>query len=165
MSPGSSLTGNVQGCPTLRVRSSAMYPPPPQHDLPPVPHLLPARQFWELELCDQLQCMPEALSTHVAEACYWWIRGTKKEWQWWAWRIPALARYLDGLLDMLEEFRPQGASAELQGFQVDFAALYLADSWVRLELTAATMCWPMCHIHLPCWEVVLHQATSPEVGG
>ena len=142
-----------------------MYPPPPQQDMPPVQHLLPSRQLWELELYDQLQCMPDTLAMHIAEACYWWIWGTKRAWRWWTLRIPALPRYLDGLLDMLEEFRPRTVSVSLRNPDVDFAAQYLADCWVRIELTAETMCWPICGIHLPCWEVVLQQATSPEIGG
>ena len=79
--------------------------------------------------------------------------------------IPALSRYLDGLLDMLEEFRPRAVHIALRSLDEDFAALYLADVWVRMELTAETMCWPICGVHLPCWEVLLHQATAPELGG
>ncbi|CAE7254976.1 unnamed protein product [Symbiodinium microadriaticum] len=114
-----------------------MYPPPPQHDLPPVGHLLPSRQLWELELYDQLQCMPDDLAMHIAESFVWWIRGTKRAWLWWALRTPALTRYLDGLLDMLEEFRPQSMVAWPSSPDEEFALLYLADCWVRVELTAA----------------------------
>ena len=54
-----------------------MYPPPPQHDMPPVHHLLPFRQIWELEVYDHLQCMPATLAMHVAESFYWWIPGNQ----------------------------------------------------------------------------------------
>ena len=142
-----------------------MYPPPPQHDMPPVGHLLPFRQLWELEIYDQLQCMPETLAMHIAESFYWWIRGTKRAWLWWTLRIPALSRYLDGLLDMLEEFRPRDMIVWPLNPDAEFAVLYLADCWVRVELTAETMCWPVCGVHLPCWEIVPGQAFSPEIGG
>ena len=113
-----------------------MYPPPPQHDLPPVGHLLASRQLWELELCDQLQCMPDGLAMHIAESFVWWIRGTKRAWLWWTLRVPALPRYLDGLLDMLEEFRPQDMTVWPQTSDEEFAVQFLADCWVRVELTA-----------------------------
>ena len=143
----------------------AMYPPPPQHDLPPVGHLRDSRQLWELELYDQLQCMPEELAQHIAESFVWWIRGMKRAWLWWALRAPGLTRYLDGLLDMLEEFRAQDASEWPCRSDEEFALQYLADCWVRVELTAEIMCWPVVGVHLPCWQIVLMQASSPEIGG
>ncbi|OLQ09249.1 Vacuolar calcium ion transporter [Symbiodinium microadriaticum] len=144
-----------------------MYPPPPQHDLPPVGHLRDSRQLWELELYDQLQCMPEELAQHIAESFVWWIRGMKRAWLWWALRAPGLTRYLDGLLDMLEEFRAQDASEWPCRSDEEFALQYLADCWVRVELTAEIMCWPVVGVHLPCWQIVLMQAEESRhrVGG
>ena len=80
-------------------------------------------------------------------------------------RVPALSRYLDGLLDMLEKFRPHGSPLGSQELDEGFAMLFLIDCWVRVELTAETMTWPSCGVHLPCWETVLRQATSPEICG
>ena len=142
-----------------------MYPPPLQRDLPPVGHLRDSRQLWELELYDQLQCMPEELAQHIAESFVWWIRGMKRAWLWWALRTPGLTRYLDGLLDMLEEFRAQEEPEWPCSVDEDFALCYLTDCWVRVELTAEIMCWPVVGVHLPCWQIVLTQASSPEIGG
>ena len=89
----------------------------------------------------------------------------KRAWRWWVVRIPALARYLDGLMDRLEEFRPQGRVPHQWSLNTEFATLYLTDCWVRVELTAETMCWPLCGIHLPCWDAIIRQATCPELGG
>ena len=79
--------------------------------------------------------------------------------------VPALARYMDELLGILEDFRPEQPCALLCNFDLGFASSFLVDSYVRVEMTAEAVCWPVCHRHLPCWEVLLNQARTPELGG
>ena len=47
----------------------------------------------------------------------------------------------------------------------EYLSFFLLECFIRVEMTAEAITWPVLHRHLPCWEVLLQQARAPELAG
>ena len=126
-------------------------------DLRGVPHLRTFAPLWGLEVWDHLNCMPWPLACRVAQDLRLFVKGMQRAWHWWLLRVEGLQRYLDELLEATEEF-PQLNPAQLQwtttcSTEESFVRFFLVENYIRIEMTAEAISWPVIHRHLPCWEV------------
>ena len=140
-----------------------------QNDLQGVPHLRTFAPLWGLEVWDHLNCMPWPLACRVAQELRDFVRGMKEAWQWWLLRVDGLWRYLDELLEATMEFPPVH-QAQLEWTpsgptDESFLRFFLLESYIRIKMMSEAISWPVIHRHLPCWEVLLQQARTPELHG
>ena len=89
-----------------------------------------------------------------------YLRSTRESWLWFVHRNMVLTQYFEAMFYVIN--RASTTSTEYQVDQEDegYIQWQLSEWKIRFECTSEALVWEFFGLHLPCWEVVLTQATS-----
>ena len=114
------------------------------------------------EIRNSLTTPPEEVVALLASKMTHYLLGSYRAWTWFVHRSTTLAAYIGALLEVVES-EPEPTPQQIEAIDqedMSFLEWPLAEWTHRFECTAEAISWEQFGIHLPCWAVVLNQASS-----
>ena len=114
------------------------------------------------EIRDALSGTPDTIREALVSDFRLYLRSTREAWIWFVHRNMELTQYFEAMFYVVNRAPVETDEYHIDEEDVDYIQWQLSEWQIRFgfECTSEAMVWEFFGLHLPCWEVVLTQATS-----
>ena len=146
----SSPSGSSSSLETVDLRVDVMQPP----------HLLPFAPLEPFEVRDSLSATPDSIRDALISDFRLYLPSTREAWIWFVHRNMELTQYFEAMFYVVKRAAVDTHEYCIDEEDVEYIRWQLSEWKIRFECTSEGLVWEFFGLHLPCWEVVLSQATS-----
>ena len=124
------------------------------------PHLIPFAALEPFEIRDALSGTPDTIREALVSDLRLYFRSVREAWIWFVHRNEELTEYFEAMFYVINRASTNSSEYQIDLEDVDYIQWQLSEWKIRFECTSEALAWEFFGLHLPCWEVVLAQATS-----